>query len=139
MSSATPGPRCPRCHRPIAAWRLEYCLYCGETFPADLKEGFSEPDALKWVQRPAIPVDAAKQLEMMKVLPWEQKKSTRSRSMLLAAGAISVVAFAVVFVLLYLILRRSMPSFGALVLAIGGGFVGYLVWVFLRAYRRGGT
>jgi undecaprenyl pyrophosphate phosphatase UppP len=104
-----------------------------------LKKGFSEPDALKWVQRPAIPVDAAKQLEMMKVLPWEPKKSTRSRSMLLAAGVISVVAFAVVFVLLYLILRRSMPSFGALVLTIGGGFVGYLVWVFLRAYRRGNT
>ncbi|HEX9689412.1 MAG TPA: hypothetical protein VGB47_10145 [Thermoanaerobaculia bacterium] len=136
MSSATPGPRCPRCHRPIAAWRLEHCLYCGEAFPPDLKEGFSEPDSLRWVERPAIPLDAARQLEMMKVLPWEAKKPARTRSVLLAAGIISIVAFAIVFVLLYLVLRKSMPSAGALVLAMGGAFLAYLVWVFLRAYRR---
>jgi cbb3-type cytochrome oxidase subunit 3 len=29
-----------------------------------------------------------------------------------------------------------MPSAGALVLAMGGAFLAYLVWVFLRAYRR---
>jgi len=48
-------------------------VYCGETFPPDLKEGFQEPEALKWVERPAIPIDAARQLEVMKVLPWEAK------------------------------------------------------------------
>ena len=69
MSSATPGPRCPRCRRAIAAWRLQHCVYCGETFPPDFKDGHAEPEALKWVERPAIPTDAAKQLELMKFPP----------------------------------------------------------------------
>ncbi len=134
MSSATPGPRCPRCHRPLAAWRLEHCVYCGETFPPDLKEGFEVPESLKFVERPAIPVDAARQLEMMKVLPWEPKK--KPRSFLIAAAGLSIVAFTVVFVLLYALLRRYMPTFGVLVLTIGAAFLAYLVWVFTRAYRR---
>jgi hypothetical protein len=137
MSSATPGPRCPRCRRPIAAWRLEHCVYCGESFPPDFKDGHSEPEALKWVERPAIPSDAAKQLELMKFFPGDAKATGRARPALILAGAISVVAFAVVFVLLFLIIRRSAPSFSAIVFVFGGGFLGYLGWVFLRAYRRG--
>jgi hypothetical protein len=137
VSAETTAPRCPRCRRPIAAWRLPHCVYCGEPFPPDLKDGHAEPDALKWVERPSIPSDAAKQLEMMKFFPGEVTKSPRSKPILLGVGAVSLVAFAVIFGLLYLILRRSAPSFGAFVLVLGMGFLAYLGWVFLRAYRRG--
>jgi hypothetical protein len=139
MSSATPGPRCPRCHRPIAAWRLPHCVYCGESFPPDFKEGHSEPEGLKWVERPAIPSDAAKQLELMKVLPMDQKKGGRSRPALLLAGGVSIGAFTLIFAILYVLLRRSAPSLAAFVLVIGAVFLGYLASVFLRAYRRGAS
>ena len=90
VSSATPGPQCPRCRRPIAAWRLQHCVYCGESFPADLKEGHAEPEALKFVERPPIPADAAKQLEMMKVIPWgEPTAKARSKPALLVAGGLA--------------------------------------------------
>ena len=139
MSSATPGPRCPRCHRPIAAWRLPHCVYCGESFPPDFKEGHSEPEGLKWVERPAIPSDAAKQLELMKVLPMDQKKGGRSRPALLLAGGVSIGAFTLIFAILYVLLRRSAPSLAAFVLVMGTVFLGYLASVFLRAYRRGAS
>ena len=137
MSEATPGPRCPSCRRPIAAWRLDHCVYCGERFPPDFKEGHSEPEALKWVERPPIPHDAVKQFEMLKVFPTEAKATLRSRPVLFGAGVVSIVVFAVVFILLYLLLRRSMPSAGAAVLLLGVGFVAYLGWAFYRAARRG--
>jgi len=137
MSSATPGPRCPRCHRALAAWRLAHCVYCGEPFPADLKEGFEVPEGLKWVERPGIPIDAAKQLEVMKVLPWEAKKKPRP-ALLIAAG-VSFAAFAAIFVLLFLLMRRYMPSISVLVLVVGAVFLGYLTTAFLRAFRRGSS
>lgn len=135
MSSSSPGPRCPRCNRALAAWRLAHCVYCGETFPADLKEGFQEPEALKFVERPGIPKDAARQLEVMKVLPFEGAR--KPRPMLVAAAGFSFLLFATIFVLLYLLMQRTMPSIGILVLIVGGLFLGYLVTAFLRAYRRG--
>jgi|SRR5687767_8336883 len=135
MSSATPGPRCPRCRRPLAAWRLPHCVYCGEAFPPDLKEGFDEPESVKWIERPAIPQDAARQLELLKVLPWEAKKKRPSRALVFAAG-FSVAAFTGIFVLLFLLLRRQMPSLAVLVVFVGIGFIGYLVWTFSRAHRR---
>jgi len=135
MSSATPGPRCPRCRRPLAAWRLSHCVYCGETFPADLKDGFEAPEAVKWIDRPAIPQDAARQLELLKVLPWEPKKKRPSRALLFAAG-LSVAAFGAIFFLLFLILRRQMPALAIPVFVLGIGFIGYLVWVFSKAHRR---
>lgn len=134
MSSATPGPRCPRCSRPLAAWRLPHCVYCGETFPPDLKEGFEEPEAVKWIERPAIPSDAARQLELLKVLPWETRKRP-GRALLFAAG-FSVAAFTGIFVLLFLMLRRQMPSLAAPVVLVGAVFIAYLVWIFRRAQRR---
>lgn len=137
MEPPIPGPRCPRCGRAIAAWRLPHCVYCGEKFPPDLKEGHSEPEALKWVERPAIPSDAAKQLEMMKFFPGDARRSPRSRQALALAGMISLAAFAVIFLLVYLLLKRSAPPASGLVLVFGGAFLGYLGWVFLRAYRRG--
>ncbi|HZI66974.1 MAG TPA: hypothetical protein VFF17_10455 [Thermoanaerobaculia bacterium] len=135
MSSATPGPRCPRCHRPLAAWRLPHCVYCGETFPPDLKDGFEAPDAVKWIERPAITQDAARQLELLKVLPWEGKKKGPGRALVFAAG-VSVAAFIGIFAMLFLILRRQMPTLAAPVVLVGMGFVGYLIWVFSRAHRR---
>ena len=135
MSSATPGPRCPRCQRPLAAWRLPHCVYCGETFPADLKDGFQAPEAVKWIDRPAIPHYAARQLELLKVLPWEAKKKRPSRTLFFAAG-LSVAAFGAIFVLLFLVLRRQMPSLATPVVVLGIGFIGYLIWVFSKAHRR---
>ena len=137
MSSSSPGPRCPRCNRALAAWRLAHCVYCGETFPPDLKNGFQEPEALKWVERPAIPMDAARQLEVMKVLPWEGRRKPRP-GLLLAAG-LSFALFATIFVLLFLLMKRAMPSIAVLVLVVGAAFLGYLVVVFLRAFRRGSS
>jgi uncharacterized membrane protein len=110
-------------------------VYCGETFPAGLKEGFQEPEALKWVDRPGIPKDAARQLEVMKVLPFEGAK--KPRPMLAAAAGFSFLLFATIFVLLYLLMRRTMPAIGILVMIVGALFLGYLVTAFLRAYRRG--
>ncbi len=135
MSSATPGPRCPRCRRPLAAWRLPHCVYCGETFPPDLKQGYEEPEAVKWIERPAIPQDAARQLELLKVLPWEAKKKPPGRALVFAAG-LSVAAFAGIFVLLFLLLRRQMPSLAAPVVLVGIVLIGYLVWIFSRAHRQ---
>jgi len=135
MSSSSPGPRCPRCNRTLAAWRLAHCVYCGEPFPPGLKEGFAEPEALKWVDRPAIPTDAARQLEVMKVLPFEGAR--KPRPMLVAVAGFSFLLFATIFVLLYLLMRRTMPSIGILVVIAGALFLGYLVTAFLRAYRRG--
>jgi predicted nucleic acid-binding Zn ribbon protein len=136
MSSPTPGPRCPRCGRTIAAWRLPHCVYCGEPIPPEVKEGFEEPEALKWVERPGVPLDAVKQFEMMKVLPWEQQKK-KPRALLVFAAGFSIVLFGAIFVLLFLMLRRGLPSASPVVLAIGVGFVAYLGWVFYRASRRG--
>lgn len=135
MSSATAGPRCPRCRRPIAAWRLPHCVYCGETFPPDLKEGHAEPEAVKWIERPALPQDAARQLELLKVLPWEGKKKPPGRALVFAAG-LSVAAFTGIFFLLFLLLRRQMASLAVPAVLVGIVFIGYLVWVFSRAHRR---
>ncbi len=131
MSAETPGPLCPRCRRRIAAWKLDHCVYCGESFPPDLREGFAEPEALKWVERPAIPPDAARQLELMKVIPME--KDAKPRSVLRLLTLISLPVFAVLFYLLYQILRRYSPAFSVLVLVGGAGFLAYLAWSFAQA------
>jgi hypothetical protein len=99
-----------------------------------LKEGFDEPEAVKWIERPAIPSDAARQLELLKVLPWETEKRP-GRALLFAAG-FSVAAFTGIFVLLFLMLRRQMPSLAAPVVLVGVVFIAYLVWIFRRAQRR---
>ena len=100
-----------------------------------MKEGFQEPEALKWVDRPGIPKDAARQLEVMKVLPFEGTR--KPRPMLVAVAGFSFLLFATIFVLLYLLMRRTMPSIGILVVIAGALFLGYLVTAFLRAYRPG--
>jgi hypothetical protein len=134
MSAPTAGPRCPRCRRPIAAWRLEHCVYCGEPFPAELKEGFQEPEGLKWVERPALPTDLSKKLEMMKVVPIDTKR--KSRSLLTVIGFVSVPIFGVIFYLLYTLISRLSALAGILVLVGGAGFVAYLIWILVRASKK---
>jgi hypothetical protein len=126
-------PACPNCGRRIAAWKKEHCVYCGAAFPPGLKDGFEEPEALKWVDRPAIPPDAARKLEMMKVLPLEG--AARTRSLPAWIGLLSLPVFAVLFYLLYALVRRYMPGAAGIVLAVEAGILGYLAWAFYRARR----
>jgi hypothetical protein len=133
MSSQPPLPACPRCGRRIAAWKKEHCVYCGAEFPSDLKQGFEEPEALKWIERPGIPPDAARKLEMMKVVPLEDRGRGRSAALLL--GLISLPIMAVVFYLVATMLRQYSPAAAALVLAGGGGFLLYLLWTLLKSRR----
>jgi hypothetical protein len=134
VSSPTAGPRCPRCRRPLAAWRLEHCIYCGEAFPPGLKDGFQEPETLKWVDRPQLPPDVSKKLELMKVVPIGPKKKTRP--FLAVAGLVAVPIFAAIFYLTFSLLRRVSPTAGVLILVGGVGVLGYLVWIFARAARK---
>lgn len=133
MNAPTAGPRCPRCRRPLAAWRLNHCVYCGENFPAELKEGFSEPEALKWIERPALPVDISKKLEMMKVVPQETVK--KSRSLVTIAGILSIPIFAAVFYLTWTLIRQLSPASGVMIGIAGIGVVAYLAWNVWKARR----
>lgn len=134
MSATTPGPRCPRCSRPLAAWRLNHCVYCGEPFPAELKEGFAEPEGLKWVERPPLPTDLAKKVEMLRIVPGETPRKTRSITAI--AGGLAVPVFGVLFYLLYSMMKRLSPVGGLLVVVAGLGVIGYLVSMFVRASRK---
>ena len=134
MSAPTAGPLCPRCRRKLAAWKMDHCVYCGETFPADLKAGFEAPAGLQWVDRPPLPTDVSKKLELMKVVPLDTRR--KSRSLVATVGVLSVPIFAAIFYLLYTMVRRLSPGTGMLVLLAGAGFVGYLVWIFARAAKK---
>jgi hypothetical protein len=123
-------PVCPNCGRRIAAWKKEHCIYCGGAFPPGYKEGFAEPEALKWVDRPAIPADAARKLEMMKVVPLEG--TARARKLPVWIGLLSLLVFAVLFYMLYSLVRRSMPGAAGIVLAVEAGVLAYLGWVFYK-------
>jgi hypothetical protein len=133
MSAPTAGPRCPKCRRPLAAWRLDHCVYCGEAFPAELKQGHEAPDGLKWVERPALPTDLSKKLELMKVVPIEAGR--KSRSLVTVIGLLSLPIFAAIFYLLYTMVRRMSPGTSLVVLLAGAGFIGYLAWIFARARK----
>ena len=133
MSAPTAGPRCPKCHRPLAAWRLDHCVYCGEAFPAELKQGHEAPDGLKWVERPSLPTDLSKKLELMKVVPIEAGR--KSRSVVTVIGLLSLPIFAAIFYLLYTMVRRLSPGTSLVILLAGAGFVAYLAWTFARARK----
>lgn len=133
MSAPSAGPRCPKCRRPIAAWRLDHCVYCGEVFPPELKQGFEEPEGLKWVERPPLPTDLSKKLELMKVVPIEARR--KSRSLVTIVGVLSLPIFAGIFYLLYTMVRRLSPGTSLIVLLAGGGFIAYLAWIFARARK----
>ncbi|HEY7113198.1 MAG TPA: hypothetical protein VIA45_09740 [Thermoanaerobaculia bacterium] len=131
MSSTAAGPLCPRCRRRVAAWRLDHCVYCGEPFPEGFRDGFEEPAALQWIDRPGVPPEASKQLEMLKVVPFE--KSPRSRSFSAIFALLSLPVFAVIFYLLYGLVARTSPASAVLIVLAGLAFLGYLAWSFLRA------
>jgi hypothetical protein len=131
MSPETAMPLCPKCRRPVAAWRLDHCVYCGQTFPPDLKDGFAEPEALKWIERPAISLDASRQLEMMKVVPMDRGR--KARSVLMGLALLSVPVLAVLLYMLWSVTGRVFPAW--LVVMLGIGVVGYLFWSLSRATR----
>ena len=133
MTHSTAGPRCPRCHRPLAAWRLNHCVYCGEALPAELKEGFAEPEGLKWVERPALPPDLSKKLELMRVIP--STRPRKSRAAMAIAGVVAVPIFGALFYLAYSLIRQLSPGTSLLILVAGVGAIGYLVSVFVRARK----
>jgi hypothetical protein len=133
MSAPTAGPRCPKCRRPLAAWRLDHCVYCGEAFPAELKQGFEAPDGLKWVDRPALPTDLSKKLELMKVTPIDARR--KSRSLVTVVGVLSLPIFGAIFYLLYTMVQRLSPGTSILVLVAGAGFIAYLAWIFAKARK----
>ena len=135
MSATNPGPRCPRCRRPLAAWRLNHCVYCGEPFPAELKEGFAEPESLKWVERPALPADLARKVEMLRILPGESPQKT-TRSVTAILGGVAVPVFAALFYMLFLMIKRMSMVGGVLVLIAGLGVIGYLVTLVVRSRQK---
>ena len=114
--SSTTEPACPRCRRRIAAWRMDHCVYCGEVFPPDWKAGFAEPEALKWVDRPAIPPEAAKQLAMMKFVPMDGKRGAGAGFL----GWLASPAFKVTFYLL---------------VGAGAIFLGWIAWSVFQRVR----
>jgi hypothetical protein len=129
-STSTSEPTCPKCRRRLAAWKLNHCIYCGEVFPPDFKAGFAEPESLKWVERPAIPAAAAKQLEMMKVVPMEGRRRNRGVALF---GLFSIPIFAGIFYLMYRIVDRRSGAAAILILLAGAAFLGYLGWA---AFKR---
>jgi hypothetical protein len=133
MSGAQAGPLCPRCRRRVAAWRLDHCVYCGERFPQGFRDGFAEPEALRWIERPDVPPEASKQLEMMKVVGLDEGPKPRPAGTVFAL--LSLPVFAVIFYLMYSVVARSSPGTAVLVLLAGLVFLGYLGWSFFRARR----
>ncbi len=133
MSAVNPGPLCPRCRRRVAAWRLDHCVYCGERFPEGFRDGFEEPAALQWIERPGVPPEASKQLEMMKVVGFD--KPAKGRSFGAFFGLLSLPVFGVIFYLLYGLVSRTSPGGAALIVLAGLTFLGYLAWSFFRARR----
>jgi hypothetical protein len=133
VSSASPGPLCPRCRRKLAAWKLDHCIYCGEKFPENLREGFTEPESLKFVERPPVPPEAARQLEMLKYVEIGATGKPNRRIGLFLVGLALPVLFGL-FYMLYRVLTRWLPSSaGFIVGAIGLLVLGAVGWAVARA------
>jgi hypothetical protein len=128
-------PRCTKCRRPVAAWRLDNCVYCGTALPPDFREKFPEPDALKLVEARPLPPEAAKQLELMKVMPTGGNPG-KSRTLMLAVGLLSLPVFAILFYMMYAILSRYSPGSAWVVMVAAAAFFGYLAWTAIKARRR---
>lgn len=133
MAHTGAGPVCPHCRRKLAAWRLDHCVYCGEKFPENIREGFTEPEALKFVQRPEVPPDAAKQLEMMKYVTIGAEKKPRALGTALALLTLPV--FLGIFYLLYRLVSRALPQAGIVVIGLALVFLGYIGWTVAKGSR----
>ncbi|HEY7864338.1 MAG TPA: hypothetical protein VIE39_11785 [Thermoanaerobaculia bacterium] len=127
-------PRCPKCRRPVAAWRLDHCVYCGTALPPDFREKYPEPEALRRTEIKELPPEAARQLELMKVLPSE--KPSKSRTILFAMGLVTIPVFAILFYLMYSILSRYSPGSAWVVGLAALAFFGYLGWMTMRGKKR---
>jgi hypothetical protein len=113
---------------------MNHCVYCGEAIPAELKAGFEEPEALKWVERPGLPADAHRQLEMMKVVPMEARKPVRNVGKIV--GLLSLPIFAVLIYLTYTLMKQLSPSASTLILVAGAGVLGYVAYTFVKASKK---
>jgi hypothetical protein len=112
---------------------LDHCVYCGAAFPPGFREGFPEPEALKWIDRPGLPPDLAKQLEVMKIVPFDPIR--KPRSLVLAIAGFLIPVFGVVFYLIFALLRRYSPLLAVAVLLGGAALVFYLVWRAVNSVR----
>jgi hypothetical protein len=127
-------PTCSKCGRAVAAWRLDHCIYCGTALPPDFREKYPEPKGLKLIEPAPLPPAAARQLELMKVMP--TGKPGRSRTLLFAMGLLTVPVFAILFYLMYGMLSRYAPGSAWVVALAAVAFLGYIAWVSLRTRRR---
>ena len=134
VSSPSPGPVCPRCRRKLAAWRLNHCVYCGETFPENIREGFTEPEALQFVERPAVPPDAAKQLEMMRYVEVGARPK-QNTTIAVALALLALPIFGGIFFMLYRLVSRTFPSFAFLVVVAGLALLAYVGWAVAKSAR----
>ncbi|HEV2064501.1 MAG TPA: hypothetical protein VGS00_08120 [Thermoanaerobaculia bacterium] len=134
MNGTPVGPLCPRCRRKLAAWRLDHCIYCGEKFPENLREGFTEPEALKFVERPAVSPDAARQLEMMRYVEVGAKPKQKT-TVAATLALLTLPVFAGVFYMLYRLVSRTFPSFAILIVVAGLVFLGYVGWTVAKSSR----
>ena len=134
MNGTPAGPVCPRCRRKLAAWRLDHCIYCGEKFPENLREGFTEPEALKFVERPTVSPDAARQLEMMRYVEIGARPKQKT-TVAAAIALLTLPVFAGIFYMLYRLVSRTFPSFAILVVVAGLVLLGYVGWTVAKSAR----
>ena len=134
MNGTPAGPKCPRCRRKLAAWRLDHCIYCGEKFPENIREGFTEPETLKFVERPAVSSDAARQLEMMKHVEIGAKPKQKTK-IAAALALLTLPVFAAIFYMLYRLVSRAFPSFAILIVVAALLVLGYVGWNVAKSGR----
>jgi hypothetical protein len=134
MNGTQAGPKCPRCRRKLAAWRLDHCIYCGEKFPENIREGFTEPEALKFVERPAVTPEVAKQLEMLKVVSIGEKPKAKT-PLVVVFALLTLPVFAGIFYMLYRLVSRTFPSAAILIVAAALLFLGYVGWTVAKSAR----
>ena len=112
---------------------MDHCVYCGTPFPPGFRDGLPEPESLKWIERPGLSPEASKQLELMKVMPYDRVK--QPRSLALALAGFSIPVFGAIFYLAYSMLQRYSQTAAVAVLLGGALVVGYLVWSAIRLPR----
>lgn len=115
---------------------MGHCIYCGEAIPAELKAGFAEPEGLKWVERPPLPTDISKKLEMMRVVETKPAAPRNARLAWAVAAGIGFPLLAVIFYMAYSLLRRLSPLSSALIVVAGMGAVAYVVVAFLKSREK---
>jgi hypothetical protein len=115
---------------------MGHCIYCGEAISPELKAGFAEPEGLKWVERPPLPTDLSKKLEMMRVVQTEPTAPRKTRVAWAVAAGIAFPLLIGIFYMAYMLLRRLSPVSSALVVIVGMGGIAYLVVAFLKSREK---